>query len=73
MLISIAAIFMVVVLMIRQVKLGQYNDYGVINGERTTNKEILHREAEAALDIVSNDGDKDFDALLLIGENSNEK
>lgn len=45
----------------------------MINGERTTNKEILHREAEAALDIVSNDGDKDFDALLLIGENSNEK
>lgn len=40
------------------------NNYVVINGKVIHNKEIINREAEASLNMVSADADEDFDALF---------
>lgn len=40
------------------------NNYAVINGKVIHNKEIINREAEASLNMVSADADEDFDALF---------
>ncbi len=60
------------------VVLGQHfffanKNYAMVNGVRTTNKEVVQYEAEAALEMVSTDGSEDFSALLMMGDNENEK
>ena len=44
-----------------------------IDGECTTNKTMVHQEAEAALDMVSANEGEDFQALSQIGGTSNEE
>ena len=51
----------------------QTGDYAFVNGEQITNKEVVQREAEAALDMVSTDGNEDFNALSLIGGTTDEE
>ncbi|GAB6981987.1 hypothetical protein [Prevotella dentasini] len=70
--ISAAAVLTILILAVRRGAIGS-NDYAVLNGERTTDREIVQREAEAALEMVSTDGSEDFSALSLIGGTGNEK
>lgn len=55
----------VVALLVLTMQLPQSgNNYAVINGKVIHNKEIINREAEASLNMVSADADEDFDALF---------
>jgi len=48
-------------------------DYAIINGECTTNKNMIQHEAEAALNMVSANEGEDFQALSQIGGTTNEE
>ena len=60
-------------MLVMQQKGSQTSDYAFVNGERITNKEVVQREAEAALNMVSTNGDEDFNALSLIGGTTDEE
>ncbi|WP_314664565.1 hypothetical protein [Prevotella aurantiaca] len=68
-----AAAAVVITMLVMQQKGSQTSDYAFVNGERITNKEVVQREAEAALNMVSTNGDEDFNALSLIGGTTDEE
>ena len=63
----------VVTMFVVRLNTTQTGDYAFVNGEQITNKEVVQREAEAALDMVSADGNEDFNALSLIGGTTDEE
>lgn len=70
--VSTAAAVVVTMFVVR-LNTTQTGDYAFVNGEQITNKEVVQREAEAALDMVSVDGNEDFNALSLIGGTTDEE
>lgn len=70
--VSTAAAVVVTMFVVR-LNTTQTGDYAFVNGEQITNKEVVQREAEAALDMVSTDGNEDFNALSLIGGTTDEE
>lgn len=63
--VALAVAAAVVALLVLVMQLPQSgNNYAVINGKVIHNKEIINREAEASLNMVSADADEDFDALF---------
>lgn len=68
-----AAAAVVITLFIVRHNVTKTGDYAFIDGECTTNKTMVHQEAEAALDMVSANEGEDFQALSQIGGTSNEE
>ena len=68
-----AAAAVAVTMFVVRLNTTQTGDYAFVNGEQITNNEVVQREAEAALDMVSADGNEDFNALSLIGGTTDEE
>lgn len=68
-----AAAAVVITLFIVRHNVTKTGDYAFIDGECTTNKTMVHQEAEAALDMVSANEGEDFQALSQIGGTSDEE
>lgn len=68
-----AAAAVVITLFIVRHNVTKTGDYAFTDGECTTNKTMVHQEAEAALDMVSANEGEDFQALSQIGGTSNEE
>ncbi|GAB6975125.1 hypothetical protein [Prevotella falsenii] len=70
--VSAAAAVVVTMFVVRH-NVTQTGDYAIVDGKCITNKEVVQSEAEAALDMVSADGNEDFNALSLIGGTTDEE
>ena len=71
---SVSAVAAVVITMfVVRHNVTKTGDYAIINGECTTNKNMVQHEAEAALNMVSANESEDFQALSQIGGTTNEE
>lgn len=71
---AVSAVAAVVITMfVVRHNLTKTGDYAIINGECTTNKNMVQHEAEAALNMVSANEGEDFQALSQIGGTTNEE
>lgn len=68
-----AAAVVVVTMFVVHNNAPQAGDYAIVNGHCTTNREVVQREAETALDMVSTDGSEDFNALSMMGGTNDEQ